>query len=52
MKEIHCARGDYTAPIGGPYGLPESLVDRCIVDHEMAHHGHVCRIRERPEQAR
>jgi len=43
MKEIHCARGDYDAPIGGPYGLPEPMVDKCIADHEMAHKGHSAR---------
>ncbi|HME68219.1 MAG TPA: hypothetical protein VKG61_25265 [Streptosporangiaceae bacterium] len=45
MKEIHCARGDYTTIIGGPYGLPEGLVDRCMADHEAARKGHKYTVR-------
>ena len=38
--KIHCTHGDYDAPIGGPYGIPDVMVQKCIEIHETAHKGH------------
>lgn len=48
---IHCNRGDYDAPIGGPYGIPESLVRKCIENHERAFTDHHCEIRMHADKA-
>lgn len=47
--EIHCTHhsGCYDAPIGGPYGISETLVAQCIAGHEHAFKGHKVVVRER-----
>jgi hypothetical protein len=38
---LKCSHGDYTTGvIDDPYGIPSSLVAKCIRWHEEAHKGH------------